>query len=404
MSNLFRLFLQALSIVTLQLSLSACDTWMYSSLSPSTATDAISSQPQSNQALADWNYNELEHALPIYEAAALNPWGSLPMEIKLKPGDRNRAILILRNHLRTIGDLKADDDNELILYDHQLVKAVKHFQARNGLYPDGIIGPATISALNITPAERLRQIQVNLQRWAKLSNTLGERYIMVNVPEYRMYLVDHGQTVLSMKAVVGKPERPTPELTSTMTRLVLNPYWNVPKTIAEKDIVPKVIHNPDYLDDMHIKIFDQQEDDAIEMSPDEVDWEEAATDGFRYHFRQDPGNDNALGRVKFEFQNSLDIYMHDTPAKNLFDLPKRAFSSGCIRLEKPFELVSYLMQDDPKWSEEMMQAILDTGRTSYIKIPHPTKVIITYVTVWSDTDGNLQFRDDLYGWDTNLTE
>ncbi len=201
------------------------------------------------------------------------------------------------------------------------------------------------------------------------------------------------------QAIVGKPERPTPEINSTVTRIVFNPYWNIPKMIAEEDIVPKAINNPDYLDDMHIRVFERQDTDAAELDPHDVDWNSAQDDGLQYHLRQDPGNDNALGLVKFEFPNSNDVYMHDTPAKNLFNLDKRAFSSGCIRLEKPFELVTYLMQDDPEWTNDMLEQILAANTTKYQKVSRPTRVIITYLTAWVDDEGDLQFRDDLYGLD-----
>lgn len=349
--------------------------------------------------IASLNYEVLQRALPIYENAVSHPWASLPPDTVLKPGKKDLAILALRGRLRATSDLKPEDDTELSLFDHNLTEAVKHFQFTHGLNPDGIVGGDTIYELNIPPEQRLMQIRVNMDRWAKLVHELGNRYILVNIPAYRLDLVDNGQRIMTMRAVVGKPELPTPEIISTITRLVLNPYWNVPRKIAQHDIIPKIIEDPNYLNEINMKIYDRQAIDATEIYPDEINWESALSDGFQYHFRQEPGEQNALGLVKFEFQNSDDIYMHDTPAKNLFDRDRRALSHGCIRLERPFDLADYLMDNDPKWNDEMVVDIINQGKTKYIKVAKPTKVIITYLTTWVDDEGNLQFRDDLYGLD-----
>jgi L,D-transpeptidase YcbB len=387
MSN-HRLFMRLLAILILAIILSSC-----------TSTTIQTSRPTANMttlSLADKNYEQLQKTLPIYQEAVLHPWAELPPHARLKPGSKNINVLALRGRLKATGELKQEDDHGLTLYDKQLTEAVKRFQLNHGLEPTGSVGPATLAELNITPADRLKQIQVNMVRWSKLSHELGNRYIMINVPDYRLQVVENGSIVLSMKAIVGKPERPTPEVSSIVTRVVFNPDWNVPKTIADEDIVPKVLNNPNYLNEMHIDILDRQTDDAIMINPDEIDWQSAEENGFPYHFRQEPGNNNALGLVKFEFENSHDVYLHDTPAKDLFDKNKRDFSSGCIRLEKPFELANYLMKSDPTWDDERMQEILDTGRTSYVKASMPTEIVITYLTAWVDEAGNIQFRDDIY--------
>jgi len=352
--------------------------------------------------VATRNYAALQQALAVYENAAAHPWPTISSKVRLlKPGMKNIYVMALRSRLEATGELKNSDNMGLDVYDDTLENAVMAFQACHGLNPDGIVGNDTRTELNIPPQQRIKQIQVNMARWAKLSGELGDHYIMVNVPAYRLDLVENGNTVLSMRAIVGKPTRPTPEISSTVTRIIFNPYWNVPKLIAQKDIVPKILNDPGYLDEMHIKVINREEDNAPEINPEEIDWQTASEEGFKYHFRQDPGENNALGLVKFEFQNSHDVYMHDTPAKDLFDADKRAFSSGCIRLERPFDLVTYLMQENINWSDERMQDILEEGKTSYIKIARPMPVIITYLTAWVDDDGNLQFRDDIYGLDQN---
>ncbi len=336
------------------------------------------------------NYMRLQALLPLYENAVVHPW-----PVILPHG----KISTLRERLRATGELK-DDNNNPEEYNEALENAVLYFQSCHGLKADGIVGPETLAELNIPPEQRLTQIRVNLSRWGKLANTLGNRYIMVNIPAYELNVVENGMTVLNMKAIVGKKTRPTPDIQSTVTRIILNPYWNVPKLIAQKDILPKIINDPGYLDEMNMRVIDREEDSTTEIDPDSINWKSEIETGFRYHFRQDPGETNALGLVKFEFPNSQHIYMHDTPAKNLFMSDKRAFSSGCIRLEKPFDLATYLIQDNPQWNSDRINTILEEGKTSYIKIT-PIPVIITYLTLWVDDNGNVQFRADIYGQDVD---
>jgi murein L,D-transpeptidase YcbB/YkuD len=337
------------------------------------------------------NYMRLQELIPVYEKAVIHPWPIISADGR---------ISTLRERLQATGELKEKDADNSEEYDEALENAVLYFQSCHGLKADGIVGPETLAELNIPPQKRLTQIRVNLSRWAKLANTLGNRYIMVNIPAYEMNLVENGMTVLNMKAIVGKKTRPTPEIESTVTRVILNPYWDVPKLIAQKDILPKIINDPGYLDEMNIRVIDREEDATTEIDPDTINWQSEIKTGFKYHFRQDPGENNALGLVKFEFPNSDHIYMHDTPAKDLFMPNKRAFSSGCIRLEKPFDLATYLMQDNPQWNNDRINTVLEEGKTIYIKIT-PIPIIITYLTLWVDDNGNVQSRADIYGHDVD---
>lgn len=345
------------------------------------------------------NITALNNLLPVYEAAAAHPWKTIPSGSKLKLGAKNKNVVLLRERLRATNELVAANDSGTPVFDNPLDDAVKLFQRTHGLKADGYVGRETLRELNVSPDVRLSQIKVNLQRWEALSHRLGSRYIMVNIPDYRLNVVENGKTVLTMKAIVGNTTHQTPELQSVVTRVVLNPYWNVPKKIAKNDIVPKVIADPDYLNDERIKIFESQEPDARRIDPSEINWQSAAENGFQYHFRQEPGLGNALGLVKFEFDNSEDVYLHDTPAKTLFDQDKRAFSHGCIRLEKPFELAQYLMQNNSNWTDDRVKEILETGKTRYIKAAKPTDIVITYITASVDEYGLVEFRDDLYGRD-----
>lgn len=384
MSNPFRLFMPRLLcfISSLLLVANACANPVTNLLHPASA-------------LADRNYTGLRDALYRYENAAAHPWPEVPAA-RYKLNAKNAGVPILRERLKASGDLPEYYSANDRVYDYELEQAVRSFQDSHGLTPDGVVGAKTLSALNVPAEVRLRQIEVNMQRWATLVHQFPTRFIMVNIPNFRLYVFDNDQEVLSMKAIVGKPDRQTPELSSKVTRIVLNPYWNVPEMIAKRDIAPKVLENPGYLDEMHIRIFANQEDNAAELSADEVNWESAARNGVPYRLRQDPGDNNALGLVKFEFQNDNNVYLHDTPTKNLFDEDKRTFSSGCIRLENPLALVSYLMEPDAKWQDDHVQEVLSIGKTTYVKAARPTPIFITYFTVWVDDKGVLNFRDDVY--------
>ncbi len=349
--------------------------------------------------LAQKNYAKLRQALLLYQNASMHPWPVIQGNRLLKEGMHSKIVPLLRERLREINELPADYNQMDNRYDSELAASIRLFQEHNGLQADGIIGQNTLEKLNILPALRAKQIEINMQRWASLLPYLGSRFIMVNIPEYRLHVYEDNQEVLSMKAIVGKPTSPTPELNSQIKRLVFNPPWNVPVKIAQKELVNKVMENPGYLDENHIRIFDSPESDAVEINQYDVDWEAAANNGFPYHFRQDPGDDNSLGLVKFEFENSHDVYLHDTPAKELFNQEIRDLSHGCVRLENAFALVDYLMRDNPEWTEDRVQDILSEGKTKYIKAYRPTPILITYITAWVDEDGAINFRDDVYGKD-----
>ncbi len=373
MSNRFRLFMQHLTLVIFILQ-----------VDPSSASKYE-------------KYSQLNHVLPTYENAITNPWPTVPDTGKLlKVGSKGKVILILRERLRRTNDLPPSHDQGGPLFDNDLVDAVKIFQWRHGLKVDGVVGRATLVQMNIPPEARANQIIMNMQRWMDLSQKQDDRYILVNIPEYRLHLIENNQEVLSMKVIVGRPTRPSPELYSKITRIIFNPYWDVPDLIANNDIVPKTIANPAYLQDEDIRIFNTEDGSGREINPADINWQDAQENGFRYHFRQEPGIKNSLGLVKFEFNNLHNIYLHDTPAKDLFDLENRDFSSGCIRLEKPFDLVNYLMKDTENLTGDRVNDILESGKTTYIKIEHPLPIYITYITAWVDEKGTVHFRDDIY--------
>jgi len=279
-----------------------------------------------------------------------------------------------------------------VIYDRGLAEGVKFFQKHYGLTPDGVLGEQTLKELNTPPVDRIQKLQVNLQRWQHIAERLPSRFILVNVPDFHLFVYENNSVLFSMKAIVGKSDLPTPEIASTITRIVFNPPWNIPNSIAQNDIIPKIEENPNYLTENNIRILKNGGDDLSEVSPDEVDW---GAD-FNYHFKQDPGPQNPLGLVKFEFYNTEDVYLHDTPAKSLFDKNERALSHGCVRLERAFALVPYLMNDDPEWDEDKINGIINSGETTFVKAARPTPIYISYFTAWVDDSGFLNFRPDVY--------
>jgi murein L,D-transpeptidase YcbB/YkuD len=345
------------------------------------------------------NYTLLAEVLPLYEHALIVPWPTIPETSRLlHKGSNNQTVLLLRERLQATRDLPLVMPNTT-KFDKALEVAVKLFQWRHGLKADGVVGAGTRAALNVSPEVRVQQIRTNMQRWAQLSNQLQGRYVLVNIPEFQLHLIDDDSEVLTMKVIVGKPTRQTPELTSHITRIVFNPKWNVPAMIAKNDIVPKVIENPAYLNSEGIRIFNSDQSDSYELSRSDIDWEDARANGFPYNFRQDPGAKNALGLVKFEFQNTHDVYMHDTPAKNLFASDVRDFSSGCIRLEKPFALVDYLTLHDDRIDAEKIQDTLASQKTTYFRVDNPLPIVVAYLTAWVDDKGYTHFADDIYHLD-----
>lgn len=391
MKNRLRSFMQHLSLLifTVAFSLLGCNT-------TAQMLSSMPTQPSQSPSLAEKNYIQLNDALKIYQAAAQHPWTTLPVNKLLKLGSKNINVALLRERLQSSGDLPTMNDNN-IAFDSVLAQAVKSFQLQHGLKPDGIVGEATFAELNVSPEDRIKQIQINMSRWAKLNGKLGNRFILVNIPDYQMVLIDNNLKVLSMKAIVGKPTRQTPELYSRVTRVILNPSWHVPTKIAKKDLLPKIQQDPDYFDDMNIHVIEQIHNKPTEVNSDDIDWDNMSENqDMNLDFRQDPGEKNALGAVKFEFPNDVDVYMHDTPAKNLFDSYTRDFSSGCIRLEKPFDLVSYLMKDNENWDNDRIQEVVQSKKTTFVRIMKPIPIIITYITAWVDDNGKVNFRNDIY--------
>ncbi|HYU31594.1 MAG TPA: L,D-transpeptidase family protein [Thermoanaerobaculia bacterium] len=327
-------------------------------------------------------YRPLIGALARYrQIAAQGGWPMVPPGGELKQGARGERVRALKARLGVEGDLAPAAPAQDVLFDPSVTAAVSRFQQRHGLEVTGKVDDDTLAELNVPAPARVRQIEVNLERWRWMPSDLGQRYIWVNIPEFKMALIDHDKPALEMKVVVGKAQQNrTPAFSDKMTYIELNPFWNIPPKIAEEELLPKEASNPGYLASQHIEVVQE---------------------GGQTRLRQLPGPDNALGQIKFMFPNDFDIYLHDTPADQLFSETERDFSHGCIRLERPMDLAHVLLQGS-EWTPEKLQEAIDTGEQKTITLPHPLPVHLVYFTAWVDKDGTTEFRRDVYGHDAKL--
>ena len=349
-------------------------------------------------------YATLRHALArLRSLAAANGWPVLDASKTLRLGDGSSAVGALRRRLAVSGDLGPIGPNEdSLFFDATLASAVKRFQQHNGLKADGIVGRSTIGMLNVPVEQRIRQVVVNLERWRWLPHDLETRYIMVNTADFNLKAVENGRVYLQMRVVVGRPARRSPVFSASMTYLVVNPYWNVPRTIAVEDILPELQKDVSYLAKRGIHVFQSWELDAPEVDPATVDWQAYHASRFPFRLRQDPGPYNDLGRFKFMFPNPFAVYLHDTPNRSLFKRVQRDFSSGCIRVEAPFVLANFVLAGDGRWTSDALSEAIGNGETRTIWLKRPVAVHLLYMTAWADKTGVIQFRRDIYDRDRDL--
>jgi murein L,D-transpeptidase YcbB/YkuD len=315
-------------------------------------------------------YDRLREALGRYRAIGREGgWPVIAEGETLRLGDRGPRVIALQQRLATTGDLSASSASDE--FDEPLEAAVRSFQSRHGLAPDGAVGAQTRAALNVPVAKRIEQLEINLERWRWLEADLGRRYVLVNIAGFHAGLYDDDRLTLGMRAIVGKPYRRTPIFSDEIRYLVFNPYWNIPSSIARNEIRPK---GRAWMGRHGIEVLR----------------------GGR--LRQRPGPGNPLGRVKFMFPNRFNVYLHDTSAPQLFEQTSRSFSHGCIRLQKPFELAAALLRAQG-WSSADVDGAVASGRTQTVRIEQRVPVHILYWTAWVDESGMLHFRRDLYGRD-----
>ncbi|UCF30338.1 MAG: L,D-transpeptidase family protein [bacterium] len=386
-------------------------------------------------------YSGLKSVLKYYrEISDRGGWPQVPFGTDLKRSDRGPRVLALKARLLVTGDLETNSTDDL--FDNPVEEAVRRFQARHGLEVTGEVDALTLSDLNMPVEARIRQIRVNLERWRWLARDFGTRYLMIDIAGFRLAVVERGREILEMPIIVGQPSWKTPTFSGTMTYLVLNPVWRIPREIVIEEFVPKILENPDYLSDMRVRILRGPE----EIDPASIEWESLEED-MDFWLVQESCAENPLGRIKFMFPNDFEVYLHDTPQQELFSASFRAFSHGCVRIQKPFELMDYLLENpnqcpdkpvgidrqteipeelsalldrarqDPcftveeylerdclNWTHLSVLAALQTGLEQYLVLPEPIQVHLTYLTAWVDSGGTIHFRTDLYGYDRAIDQ
>ena len=299
-----------------------------------------------------------------------------------KKGTTDPEIALIKKRLQLTGDMAGEDTSRV--FNDSLVAAVKKFQQRHGLKTDGIITEATIKEMNVSPLHRLQQILINMDRMRWLPVQSEGNLIIVNIPAFILHVKEGNKNVFDMDVVVGKEGHDTRIFTGNLNQVVFSPYWNVPSNIVRKEILAAIEKDKNYLEKQNMEVTGE-------------------TDGLP-EIRQRPGGDNSLGKVKFIFPNSFNIYIHDTPSKSLFARDKRAFSHGCIRLRDPERMANYLLRNHPNWDASKINDAMNSGEEKYVKLKKPVPVLITYYTAWVDEEGLLNFREDIYGHDKELNK
>jgi len=327
-------------------------------------------------------YRLLKEQLGKYlDIAKKGGWQQITVPKKgLKKGSNSPELAKVKQHLMLTGDLTEKDTSSV--FNDTLETALKSFQQRHGLSPTGTLGTETVKELNVPVESRLREILINMDRMRWMPSQPEGNLILVNIPEFQLHVMDGKKKVFDMKIVVGKEGHNTMMFTKTLNQIVFSPYWNVPPAIVKDELLKEIEKDPKYLEKQDMEVIG--EEDGL---PD---------------VRQKPGTKNALGKVKFLFPNSYNIYFHDTPQKSLFSKDKRAFSHGCIRLAEPEKMARYLLRNDSNWDDTKIRDAMDSGKEKYVKLKDPVAVFITYFTAWVDEQGKLNFREDIYDHDSNL--
>jgi murein L,D-transpeptidase YcbB/YkuD len=341
-------------------------------------------------------YVGLKRELARYRAALPTP-GSVPAGPALKPGASDPRVPALRARLAASGDLDATAAvASPEAYDEALEAAVRRFQGRMGLEADGVVGAGTIAELNVPVADRIRQLRINLDRGRVLLQDLPPEFIVVNVAGFSLYYVRGQEIAWSTRVQVGKPYRQTPIFRSEINYLVFNPTWTVPPGIIRADILPVARKDPGVFARKQLKVLDAE---GRVIDPASVDWSRFQGGHIPYTLRQDPGPDNALGRVKLMFPNPYLVYLHDTPSQSLFERAERSFSSGCVRVQDALKLAELVLDDPSRWNAESIAATVAAGKLVNVTLKKKVPVLLTYWTAWVDARGVMNFRRDIYGQD-----
>jgi L,D-transpeptidase YcbB len=340
----------------------------------------------------------LEQAILRYQQiVASGGWQPISGKVTLRQGDTSAEIAAIRQRLVLEGDLPPSAGRSP-KFDQEFLDGLARFQIRNGLRVTGFVDSRTLRALNVSADERLRQLQTNLSRVRKLmSISKTPRYVLVNVPAYTAQAIEHNQVALDSAVVVGKPQRATPSIAAKIVEVNFYPTWSVPDTVARNDLIPTIRQDPNYFYEQRFNVM--RDWGSAPLDPATVDW--ASPQVVSYKFRQDPGPQNALGLVRINMPNKHAVYMHDTPLKALFSQSLRAFSSGCVRVERVFELVAWLLSDQG-WTLAKVEDQIASGKKIDVKLKSPVPVHFVYLSAFATEYGIAQFRPDIYGQDAGF--
>lgn len=331
-------------------------------------------------------------------------WPPLPPGDTLQRGDRHPRVALLRMRLSAGAERPLPANADPDFFDEDLEADLIRFQRRHGLDADGRLGRRTLEALNVSLGVRLQQLAANLERWRWLPDDLGPRHILVNIADYRLEVVDNTETMMEMGVIVGKPFRHTPVFSGLLRYLVFNPSWYVPHSIAVRDKLPLIRKDPAFFNKQQMRLYALQGKDWREIDPLKVDWPNLTAASFNFRMVQAPGPNNALGQVKFMFPNRFNVYLHDTPSRELFAKTARNLSSGCIRLSRPIDLAALVLHKEGGWDRQRIDAVLATGQETTVNLSRPLPVHLLYWTVFIDTNGEVCFREDIYGRDRRLID
>lgn len=391
----------ALMAAFLLLSVSACSDGVESSRQAAAQPSPAPSSSASSRQLSNSDHDardRLTETLARYESIkSEGGWPTLPPGDVLEVGDTSSQVPTLRRRLAVTGDLPAAlasaDDS---VFSQELAGALASFQKRHGIVSDSLLGPNAREQLNISVNERIAQIKASIDRWDNLPDTLGSRYVLVNLPEFKLRAFENGDEVLQMPVIVGEEYdgRSTPVFSDSMEYVIFRPYWNIPPSIANEEILPKARGNRSYLVENDYEIVSHYGPDATVYDTYSTSLDRVVSGELR--LRQKSGPSNALGLVKFMFPNDLAIYLHDTPADHLFDNVERDFSHGCIRVERPVDLAVWVLQDKPEWTRDRVQRAMQEGDWQRVDLDEEIPVHLVYQTVFVDEDGTVHFREDIY--------
>jgi murein L,D-transpeptidase YcbB/YkuD len=360
-----------------------------------TVTEVLEDERQATPMITFESPEFMARAMARYEmAAARGDWPRVEASKALSKGGSGEEVVVLKQRLAMEGYM-LDEGQFDDVYDGVTERAVIRFQRNHGLQTTGKVGKQTAAALNVSARQRLATLQANFSRVTEYARDLGERYLIVNIPAAQLEAVSGGSVYSRHNIIAGKPDRPSPVVITTVSDLNFNPYWNAPASIVEKDIIPALLKDPDHLEKLNIRVFDGV--GGPEIHPSTVDW--ANTPGDRYHFRQEPGEENAMATVKINFPSPFGVYMHDTPTKQLFEAGERYFSSGCVRVEQVHVLLNWILRGQDGWDMDRIREVADSAERLDVKVIDGPQVRWVYLTAWVTADGSVNFRPDIYELD-----